>query len=320
MSQFAIDVKTPDEVPRVEVRGAVVEHYANAILIVLLTSTLSLIPPPGWESSWRFLLIPVGLLMAWGAVVRALYPACLEVAGDQLTVFESGSKLWSLFTSRSNVKRVDFDGHWLRIVFHDVNRVQVGDPTTPLDYHQSCGAHFFLENFSVDQIEELRGALGLTGPPDDEPIGRIEQFYRNVLALNPRTGMTHFLVFITFAVFNVMFFCGVSLHTPWLTDMVRWGANFGPLTTGGEWWRLWRVRRHLWRLRRVDGAGMVATRRARRDRVSPNSNRRHRCSVTQSCHRLVRSEHRSCLPFRRSGNRLSVRRDSRPWGGAMDSN
>jgi rhomboid protease GluP len=44
---------------------------------------------------------------------------------------------------------------------------------------------------------------------------------------------------INVAVFVVMLLSGVSmLGNPSGQDLVRWGANFGPLTVGGEWWRL----------------------------------------------------------------------------------
>ena len=50
--------------------------------------------------------------------------------------------------------------------------------------------------------------------------------------------VTHAIFGINVAVFLGMAFAGVSFVSPTSLDLVRWGANFGPLTIGGQWWRL----------------------------------------------------------------------------------
>jgi membrane associated rhomboid family serine protease len=46
------------------------------------------------------------------------------------------------------------------------------------------------------------------------------------------------LVGLNAAVFVVMVLSGVSPSRPTTLSLVRWGAEFGPLTTSGEWWRM----------------------------------------------------------------------------------
>ena len=43
---------------------------------------------------------------------------------------------------------------------------------------------------------------------------------------------------INVVVFVAMAFARVSITEPTGQDLVRWGANFGPYTIGGQWWRL----------------------------------------------------------------------------------
>ena len=54
----------------------------------------------------------------------------------------------------------------------------------------------------------------------------------------PRAYVTPALVGVNVAVFVLMALSGVGLLSPRPLDLIRWGANFGPLTTHGEWWRL----------------------------------------------------------------------------------
>ena len=51
--------------------------------------------------------------------------------------------------------------------------------------------------------------------------------------------VTQVIFGINVAVFVAMLVTGVSmLDNPSCQDLVRWGANFGPLTVSGQWWRL----------------------------------------------------------------------------------
>jgi rhomboid protease GluP len=50
--------------------------------------------------------------------------------------------------------------------------------------------------------------------------------------------VTQALVGINAAVFAGMALAGVSITDPTSQQLLQWGANWGPLTVGGEWWRL----------------------------------------------------------------------------------
>lgn len=57
--------------------------------------------------------------------------------------------------------------------------------------------------------------------------------------LTPRKGniATPLLVYINVALFIVMSVNGVSLIEPTSISLMKWGADFGPLTLTGDWWR-----------------------------------------------------------------------------------
>lgn len=50
--------------------------------------------------------------------------------------------------------------------------------------------------------------------------------------------VTPSLIIINLLVFVAMVVSGVHIMEPASLDLVNWGANFRPLTSGGEWWRL----------------------------------------------------------------------------------
>lgn len=73
---------------------------------------------------------------------------------------------------------------------------------------------------------------------EDSPIQRVE----TVPWMRPQSSsmvVTQAIFGINVAVFIAMVLAGVSmLDNPAGQDLVRWGANFGPLTASGQWWRL----------------------------------------------------------------------------------
>ncbi|AYL97540.1 rhomboid family intramembrane serine protease [Mucilaginibacter celer] len=50
--------------------------------------------------------------------------------------------------------------------------------------------------------------------------------------------VTPVIVNLNLAVFIIMVICGVSVFEPTTTDLMNWGADFGPLTLNHQWWRL----------------------------------------------------------------------------------
>ncbi|MFY9268854.1 MAG: rhomboid family intramembrane serine protease [Candidatus Manganitrophaceae bacterium] len=70
------------------------------------------------------------------------------------------------------------------------------------------------------------------------PQDRQAEFQRTLAGLTPRVYVTPVLIGVNVLVFILMTATGVSPTDPTIPDLLLWGANFGPKTTSGEWWRL----------------------------------------------------------------------------------
>ena len=60
---------------------------------------------------------------------------------------------------------------------------------------------------------------------------------RSILTFNEGYTATPLLFYVNVALFVAMVISGVSLMTPTGFSILEWGANFGPLTLTGDWWR-----------------------------------------------------------------------------------
>jgi membrane associated rhomboid family serine protease len=72
---------------------------------------------------------------------------------------------------------------------------------------------------------------------EDSPIQRVEPapWMRRQ---SSSMAVTQAIFGINVAVFVAMTLAGVSLTEPTSAQLLHWGANYGPLTIGGQWWRL----------------------------------------------------------------------------------
>jgi len=79
--------------------------------------------------------------------------------------------------------------------------------------------------------------------------------------------VTTAIIAVNSLILGVMAAAGVSLFSPQTQDLWRWGADFGPMTIGGQWWRvltcvfvhvgLWHLAVNMWALWNL---GMLAER------------------------------------------------------------
>jgi rhomboid protease GluP len=73
----------------------------------------------------------------------------------------------------------------------------------------------------------------------DAPLSADEhEFKRRLAAATPHAYVTPLVVAANIVVFAVMVASGIDVLGSRAEEYLRFGANFAPLTTGGQWWRL----------------------------------------------------------------------------------
>jgi rhomboid protease GluP len=70
---------------------------------------------------------------------------------------------------------------------------------------------------------------------DVRAVAEFQAFLREV---TPRVRLVPFILIANVAVFGLMVARGVSFWAPTADAVLAWGANYGPRTLAGDWWRL----------------------------------------------------------------------------------
>jgi rhomboid protease GluP len=75
-------------------------------------------------------------------------------------------------------------------------------------------------------------------PQKEQSALRLAEFHANLVALSPRVVATPVIVAVNVLVFAIMALNGINPISPTVDELLHMGANFGPKTSNGEWWRL----------------------------------------------------------------------------------
>lgn len=91
----------------------------------------------------------------------------------------------------------------------------------------------------ADEVAARRCADALDASAIPSDTGRLPiEFEVRALLRQPRVPVTWLLLLANAIVFVAMAFAGAGVFAPDSDVPIRWGSNFGPFTTSGEWWRL----------------------------------------------------------------------------------
>ena len=131
--------------------------------------------------------------------------------------------------------QAEFDG----VVFEV--RAQEGNPIDPQQHVLVTGFDPQLLLVRQATPEEVAAAPNYTAPPLSDVVADIEaaaEFERKLRQQTPYVPVTATIIGVNVAVFGIMVANGVDLLSPDAGAVLKWGANYGPRTTHGEWWRL----------------------------------------------------------------------------------
>ncbi len=90
--------------------------------------------------------------------------------------------------------------------------------------------------YTLEQVNQLRTALGMPEQSADSAGERLAEFQSSVTSHRPL--VTASLIAVCVVVYLVKAFQDKSLLGGTTESYVAWGANYGPRTLGGQWWRL----------------------------------------------------------------------------------
>jgi rhomboid protease GluP len=85
------------------------------------------------------------------------------------------------------------------------------------------------------EIESLQQKTETALEQEQKEAAEVESVMN--LSSGSRT-ITYSLIALNVLIFLLMVINGVGIFEPLVADLLKWGGNFKPYTTGGEWWRL----------------------------------------------------------------------------------
>lgn len=139
----------------------------------------------------------------------------------------------------SDVANVHREEQAVRLTLSDTGRVEPGAARQRMaSVNRGSGCQIGLPAgiYTLDQINQLRAALGMPQQAADVAGEKLAEFHDSVQSHRP-------LVTVSLIVACVIVYLAKAYHDHSLLggtveSSITWGANYGPRTLGGQWWRL----------------------------------------------------------------------------------
>jgi rhomboid protease GluP len=235
----AASIETPSsnaplvlEAPFMRIRGIIGTLIMGLMLLPMMFITLTKAPT-----------YPLILLFAWilvalfiPQVLLLIRPRRLVVEGERFTA----RGIPAVNTLLANIYLVAHDGVGLCMKFHSLEQVDCTAKWRQLMENNAIkhGYHLIFHGFTFDQAETLRKKAGLPEQGINASLSHVRSYQQTIRQLTPHIIVTYVLVALNCLVYLLMVITDVDWLNPSLTELLNWGADFGPYTTNGQSWRL----------------------------------------------------------------------------------
>jgi len=92
--------------------------------------------------------------------------------------------------------------------------------------------------YKESEIPAISLAAGEQPRAEPAAANRLREFQQALVTCTPHLIATPLIIAANVFVFSAMAASGVSPVSPTIQSVLEWGANFGPKTMSGQWWRL----------------------------------------------------------------------------------
>ena len=202
----------------------------SGIVLVLLLVEL-------WQGENLLML----LLLAY--VARILYGTLVAFFRPPQMAIRNGQFLFRFSQSRflcpaADVADARCEGQSVRITLADVSEVEPDAARRQMERRSSRSCSILLppKTYTLDQVNQLRHALGMPAQAADAAGEQLDEFQTSVKSHRPLVTAT--LIAACIAVYLVKSWYDRSFLGGTIESSIAWGANYGPLTLDGQWWRL----------------------------------------------------------------------------------
>ena len=163
------------------------------------------------------------------------------------TVYSSGFKAYTPYSWRSwsEEVNVDIDENQVRLssICTGNQMTDWGKNRKNIEQFKSFFTQLLpkLETWDIEEkLATLIGEDESVKALIDNPLKQKEKSNSFLSLIIPSEGfiVTPIIVWLNILVFVLMLVAGVHWFAPLGQDLMNWGANFAPLTTSGQWWRL----------------------------------------------------------------------------------